>query len=362
MTKPVMLVTGSTGLIGSGVVQHFTKLDWTVIGVDNNQRAVFFGPDGDTRWNLVEVMRSCPHYVHYDLDVRDRALLEQLISEVKPDAIVHAAAQPSHDLAATIPFEDFDTNAVGTLNMLEATRRHAPRAIFVFLSTNKVYGDWPNSLPMQEGATRWEFARSEDQAGISECAPIDQSFHSVFGASKVAADIMVQEYARTFGLTTCCLRCGCLTGPQHSGVELHGFVSYLVRCNIEGRLYSINGYHGKQVRDNIHSVDVSRFIEQFINAPRPGEVYNLGGGFENSCSILEAFRIVEQLTGRRMMFEYRAQNRRGDHICYYSDLAKVRTHYPAWYLSKGLSDIFSEVVAGWVQRMRRDETKVRWSE
>ncbi len=355
-----ILVTGATGLIGSAVVRHFTELGWHVVGIDNNQRAVFFGPEGDTGWNLLQLMRTCPSYVHYDVDVRDRVFISHLVAEVRPDAIVHAAAQPSHDLAAKVPFDDFDTNAVGTLNLLEATRQQAPAAVFVFLSTNKVYGDWPNTLPMQELATRWEFTRESDRMGVSENAPIDQSFHSLFGASKVAADILVQEYARTFGLTTCCLRCGCLTGPQHAGVELHGFVSYLVRCNVEGRRYTINGYGGKQVRDNIHAADVSRFIELFIANPRPGEVYNLGGGPENSCSILEAFRIVEALTGRTMNYDYRDENRRGDHVCYYSDLSKLKTHFPQWRLTKGLDDIFAEVVASWIERVSSATPKLNW--
>jgi CDP-paratose 2-epimerase len=250
-----------------------------------------------------------------------------------------------------IPFDDFDTNAVGTLNLLEATRRFIPESPFVHLSTNKVYGDAPNEIPLVERETRWDYADPLYQSGIPETFRIDQSKHSLFGASKVAADIMVQEYGRYFGLYSCCLRGGCLTGPNHSGVELHGFLSYLVKCNIEDRIYKIYGYKGKQVRDNIHSQDVSRFIEAFIENPRSAEVYNLGGGKDNTCSILESFEIVSSITGKSMKYEYIDQNREGDHICYYSDLRKMQNHYPNWQITKKLRDIFEEISVSWMSRL-----------
>lgn len=347
-----LLVTGSSGLIGSEMVTHFHAKGWEVHGVDNNQRAVFFGAAGDTRWNQERLAKLCPGFVHHELDVRDRDGVLKLVAQVKPDAVVHAAAQPSHDKAAAIPFDDFDTNAVGTFNFLEAVRRSAPEAPFVHLSTNKVYGDAPNELRLVELETRWDYADPAFANGIAEDFRIDRSTHSVFGASKVAADIMVQEYGRYFGLRTCALRGGCLTGPSHSGVELHGFLSYLVKCNLEGRLYRIFGYKGKQVRDNIHSRDVARFVDAFIAAPRTGEVYNLGGGKQNACSILEAFRMVEERSGRAMVSEYDPANRVGDHICYYSDLTKMRSHYPGWDITVPLGTIFDEVVDAWRQRSR----------
>lgn len=348
---PKLLVTGSSGLIGSEVCIYFAKLGWEVHGVDNNQRAVFFGPQGDTRWNQKRLQSLLKGFVHHELDIRNRQGILELIEVLAPDVIVHTAAQPSHDRAAAIPFDDFDTNAVGTLNLLEATRQFAPDAPFVHMSTNKVYGDAPNEIPMVELETRWDYADPVYEHGIPESFRIDQSKHSLFGASKVAADVMVQEYGRYFGLKTCCLRGGCLTGPSHSGVELHGFLSYLVKCNLEGRTYKVFGYKGKQVRDNIHSYDVARFIEEFIQAPRSGEVYNLGGGKDNTCSIWEAFDIVSSLSGNKMQFEYVDKNREGDHICYYSDLRKMKEHYPNWSITKPLEGIFSEIVGAWLARL-----------
>jgi CDP-paratose 2-epimerase len=345
-----ILVTGSSGLIGSEVAKHFHDLGWTVHGIDNNQRAVFFGPSGDTRWNQKRMESAFTRFVHHEVDMRDRQGILDLVESVRPDAIVHTAAQPSHDRAAAIPFDDFDTNAVGTLNLLEAARRSAKEAPFVHMSTNKVYGDAPNEIALVELETRWDYADPAYVGGIAETFRIDRSKHSLFGASKVAADVMVQEYGRYFGLPTCCLRGGCLTGPSHSGVELHGFLSYLVKCNLEGRHYNVFGYKGKQVRDNIHAHDVARFIENFIAAPRAGEVYNLGGGRQNSCSILESFERVEQLTGRKMEWTYLDANREGDHICYISDLTKMKQHYPEWDITKSLEDIFSEIVRGWRDR------------
>jgi len=326
-----------------------------VHGLDNNQRAVFFGPQGDTRWNQERLLRELDGFFHHELDIRDRTGILALIGRLRPSVIVHTAAQPSHDRAAAIPFEDFDTNAVGTLNLLEAARRFCPESPFIHLSTNKVYGDAPNRIALREVETRWDYADSAYACGIPETFPIDQSLHSLFGASKVAADVMVQEYGRYFGMPTCCLRGGCLTGPNHSGVELHGFLSYLVKCNLEGRTYKIFGYKGKQVRDNIHAHDVARFIAEFVAAPRAGEVYNLGGGKANSCSILEAFEMVEQITGRKQHFTYVDENRVGDHICYYSDLRKMTQHYPRWMVTKSLEDIVVETVSSWHDRLLLSE-------
>lgn len=339
-----ILVTGSSGLIGSEVCMHFASQRWKVHGIDNNQRAVFFGPSGDTRWNQRRLMQAIDKFEHHELDIRDRSQVLELIKKLKPDAIVHAAAQPSHDRAAAIPFDDFDTNAVGTLNLLEAARQACPDSPFVHMSTNKVYGDRPNTIALTELETRWDYHDSEFANGIPESFPIDQSKHSLFGASKVAADVLVQEYGRYFDMPTCCLRGGCLTGPNHSGVELHGFLSYLVKCNIEGRQYSVFGYKGKQVRDNIHSEDVARFIAAFIDSPRSAEVYNIGGGKANSCSILEAFEIAQSITGREMDYAYVDENRIGDHICYYSDLTKMRADYPGWDIDISLEETISQIV------------------
>lgn len=346
-----LLVTGSSGLIGSEVVSHFALAGWRVYGVDNNQRADFFGPQGDTRWNQKRLVETFPVFTHIELDIRDRVGVLKLVADLKPDLIVHAAAQPSHDLAASRPFDDFDVNAIGTLNLLEATRRHAPSAVFVHMSTNKVYGDRPNTIRLRELPTRWDYDDPAYADGIPEDFSIDQSKHSLFGASKVAADVMVQEYGRYFGLRTCCLRGGCLTGPNHSGVELHGFLSYLVRCNLEERMYRVYGYKGKQVRDNIHSLDVVRFIEMFFEAPRSGEVYNIGGGRDNSISILEAFDRIAAISGKAMRYEYVEQNREGDHICYISDLQKLTAHYPDWGITKTLQNTLEEIVAAWRSRL-----------
>jgi CDP-paratose 2-epimerase len=346
-----LLVTGSSGLIGSEVCVYFAReLGYQVHGIDNNQRAAFFGPQGDTRWNQQRLVAELPGFVHHELDIRDRAGVLALLRKLKPSAIVHTAAQPSHDRAAAIPFDDFDTNAVGTLNLLEAARQACPESPFVHMSTNKVYGDAPNLIPLRELGTRWDYADPLYAHGISETFTIDQSKHSLFGASKVAADVMVQEYGRYFNLPTCALRGGCLTGPNHAGVELHGFLSYLVKCNLEGREYRVFGYKGKQVRDNIHALDVARFMAAFVAAPRAGEVYNLGGGKDNSCSILEAFRIVEEISGRPQRYTYVEQARLGDHICYYSDLRKMRSHYPSWDITQTLTGTVRQIVDGWRQR------------
>jgi CDP-paratose 2-epimerase len=344
------LVTGSSGLIGSEVSLFFASQGCQIHGVDNNQRATFFGPQGDTRWNQSRLQKQIPNFRHHELDIRDRQGVIDLVDSVRPDVIIHTAAQPSHDRAAAIPFDDFDTNAVGTLNLLEAARRACPEAPFVHMSTNKVYGDRPNTIALQELATRWDYADANYEHGIAETFSIDQSKHSLFGASKVAADVMVQEYGRYFNMPTCCLRGGCLTGPNHSGVELHGFLSYLVKCNLEGREYKVFGYKGKQVRDNIHSEDVARFMWEFCQAPRVAEVYNLGGGKQNSCSILEAFDIAKSFTGKKQVYSYVEENRIGDHICYYSDLRKMKSHYPAWDITISLTETIRQIVEAWKTR------------
>jgi len=346
-----LLVTGSGGLIGSEVARFFGREGFSIHGVENNQRAVFFGPAGDTRWNLAQLGKEIPDFTHHEVDIRNRDGILRLMSEVKPDGIVHTAAQPSHDRAAAIPFDDFDTNAVGTLNLLEAARRSCPEAPFIHMSTNKVYGDGPNRVALKELETRWDYADKEYEHGIAETFSIDQSTHSLFGASKVAADVLVQEYGRYFNMPTCCLRGGCLTGPSHSGVELHGFLSYLVKCNLEGKEYRIFGYKGKQVRDNIHSEDVAQFILAFFRKPRIAEVYNLGGGKDNSCSIWEAFALAEKFSGKAMTSTYVEENRTGDHICYYSDLRKMKSHYPGWEITRTLEQTISEIVDAWKKRL-----------
>jgi CDP-paratose 2-epimerase len=346
-----ILVTGSCGLIGSEVTAWFARLGWRVVGIDNNFRSTFFGPEGDTLWTLARIRQLYPEYRHYDIDIRNREGILDLVKELRPSFIVHTAAQPSHDRAAAIPFLDFEVNALGTLNLLEAARQFCPETPFVHMSTNKVYGDLPNSIALEELPTRWDYADPAYRTGIPESFSIDQSKHSLFGASKVAADVMVQEYGRYFDMPTCCLRGGCLTGPNHSGVELHGFLSYLIRCNLEGREYKVYGYKGKQVRDNIHSEDVVRFMYEFFQHPRSAGVYNLGGGKQNSCSILEAFKMVEDLTGKPQRWTYVDQNRAGDHICYYSDLRKMEADYPAWGITRSLQVIFSEIVQSWSSRL-----------
>jgi CDP-paratose 2-epimerase len=345
-----LVVTGSSGLIGSEVVDFFCRLGWEVHGVDNNMRADFFGDAGDTRWNQERLLSLHTNFQHHELDIRNRAGVLSLLETLRPALLVHAAAQPSHDLAASRPFDDFDVNAAGTLNLLEATRRHSPDCVFAHMSTNKVYGDRPNTIRLKELPNRWDYDDPEYANGIPETFSIDQSKHSIFGASKVAGDVMVQEYGRYFGLKSCVLRGGCLTGPNHSGVELHGFLSYLIRCNVEGRTYKVFGYKGKQVRDNIHSLDVARFIHAFWEQPRCGEAYNIGGGRANSVSILEAFDRIAAISGKKMNFEYFEKNREGDHICYISDLTKMRRHFPAWNISRSLDQIFTEIHAATMQK------------
>ncbi|MCA1808614.1 MAG: NAD-dependent epimerase/dehydratase family protein [Lentisphaerae bacterium] len=353
MSNQTCMVTGSSGLIGSAVCEYFHDRGFAVNGLDNNQRAVFLGSEGDTRANQHRLEQSLPGFRHHELDIRDRQGVMDLIRQLRPAVIVHTAAQPSHDRAAAIPFDDFDTNAVGTLNLLEATRRFAAEAPFIHMSTNKVYGDRPNLIPLQEEETRWDYADPAYRHGIAEDFPIDQSTHSLFGSSKTAADILVQEYGRYFGMPCCCLRGSCLTGPWHAGVELHGFLSYLIKCNLEQREYHIQGYKGKQVRDNIHSSDVAAFIFGFYQNPRAGEVYNLGGGPANACSILEAFTMTEQITGRPMRHSYHDQHRIGDHICYYSNLSKTREHYPDWQVRISLRQIMEDLAQSWQTLLHR---------
>ena len=345
------LVTGACGLIGSEVTRYFAKLNFTVTGIDSNHRAIFFGPEGDTSWVLGQLQAEIATYQHVAIDIRDREAVLALMENLKPDLIIHTAAQPSHDRAAAIPFLDFEVNALGTLHLLEAARRFCPESPFIHMSTNKVYGDRPNTLSLNELETRWDYADAAYAHGIAEDFSIDQSKHSIFGASKAAGDIMVQEYGRYFNMPTCCLRGGCLTGPNHSGVELHGFLSYLVKCNVEGREYKVFGYKGKQVRDNIHSEDVASFMYEFWKSPRVAEVYNLGGGKGNSCSILEAFHMAESVTGKKMNWRYIDENRIGDHICYYSDLRRMQEHYPNWKVTKSLPMIFEEIAASWNRRL-----------
>ena len=345
-----LLVTGSSGLIGSEVVEFFSKMGFEVHGIDNNMRAIFFGDAGDTRWNQIRLLKQYNKFIHHEIDIRNRIGILNLLKEIQPHAIIHTAAQPSHDKAASIPFDDFDTNAVGTLNLLEAVRQACPEAPFVHMSTNKVYGDAPNKINLIENDTYWDFDDVEFEDGIKESFTIDQSKHSLFGASKVAADIMVQEYGRYFNMPTCCLRGGCLTGPNHSGVELHGFLSYLIKCNLEEKQYTVFGYKAKQVRDNIHSFDVVRFMWEFIQAPRVSEVYNLGGGKRNSISMLDSFSKIEAISGKKMNFIYSDIHREGDHICYYSNLEKMKEHFPNWSITKDLNDIFLEIFNSWKQR------------
>jgi CDP-paratose 2-epimerase len=336
------LVTGSSGLIGSEMVSFLDERGWRVHGVDNNMRREFFGEHGDTTKNLERLRATTTRFEHHDLDIRDRAAMAELIDAERPDLIVHAAAQPSHDLAAQRPFDDFEINAVGTLNLLEAARRSTPESPFVLLSTNKVYGDAPNELELVELETRWDYADARYANGIDETMRIDATMHSLFGASKASADLLVQEYGRYFGLPTACFRGGCLTGPNHAGAELHGFLSYLARAVSDGIPYRIFGHKGKQVRDNIHSHDVCTAVMAFAEAPRTAAVYNLGGGRENSISMLEAIARFEALYDTKLDWTYVEEPRRGDHICYISDLSRFRTDYPEWELSLSLDDIFEQ--------------------
>jgi CDP-paratose 2-epimerase len=339
-----IFVTGSSGLIGSEAVEYFARRGHSIHGIDNNMRADFFGAQGDTTWRLRQLVESVRNFTHHAVDIRDRSAVIDMFAARRIGAVIHCAAQPSHDLAKDRPFDDFDVNATGTLNLLEAARRHCPEAPFVFMSTNKVYGDAPNELPLVELPTRWDYADPARYEGIDESMRIDRSKHSLFGASKAAADLMVQEYGRYFGMPTACFRGGCLTGPHHSGVELHGFLSFLVKTALRGKTFTIFGYKGKQVRDQIHSLDVVRAFEAFIATPRAGEVYNLGGGRESNASILECFEMIEAASQRKVSWRYDERNREGDHICYISDMAKFRAHYPGWSLTRRVADIVEEMI------------------
>ena len=347
-----ILITGSSGLIGSEAVTYYDQPGHTVIGVDNNMRREFFGANGDTLWNRQRLLDNTHHFTALDIDIRDRECLFKLFQKYRFDLIVHCAAQPSHDKAKDIPLIDFEVNALGTMNLLEATRLYCPDAVFIHMSTNKVYGDVPNELPLVELDTRYEYARPEDYGGIDETCRVDRCVHSIFGASKTSADIMAQEYGRYFGLNVGIFRGGCLTGPSHSGVELHGFLSYLVKVALTGKTYRIYGYKGKQVRDNIHSYDVIQAFEAFRRNPRPGEVYNLGGGRQNSISILEAFELIEELSGCPISRVYEETNRVGDHICYISDLQKLQSHFPEWSITRSLRDILTEMIVAQRQQLQ----------
>jgi CDP-paratose 2-epimerase len=340
-----ILVTGSSGLIGSEAVLHFERQGHRTYGIDNNLRAEFFGPAGDTRWNLDRIMKTARSFTHYEIDIRDRERILDLFKEQRFDLIIHCAAQPSHDKAKEIPFTDFEVNAVGTLNLLEATRQCCPEAVFIFMSTNKVYGDAPNELPLKELPTRWDYAEVGDYNGIREDCRIDRTLHSLFGASKTAADVLAQEYGRYFGMKVGIFRGGCLTGENHSVVQLHGFLSYLVKVARTGECYTIFGYKGKQVRDQIHSTDVIAAFEAFARNPRPGEVYNLGGGRENSASILECISKIETILDKKIQYTYMDGARVGDHICYISDLSKFKSHYPQWTITWSLDRILEKMAA-----------------
>lgn len=338
-----ILITGSGGLIGSESVDTFCQLNYDVYGIDNNSRKIFFGENGSTEIRLNELKSKYKNFTNFNFDIRDKDKIFDIFKQKKFDVVIHTAAQPSHDKAIQIPFEDFNINAVGTLNLLEAVRNYNKDCIFIHMSTNKVYGDLPNKLEMIESEKRFDFSDSLYLKGIDEKFSIDQSLHSLFGVSKVSADLLVQEYGRYFNIPSCSLRGGCLTGPNHSGVELHGFLNYLVKCNIEKKIYTIYGYKGKQVRDNIHSKDVTNFMKLFIENPRISEVYNLGGGKNNSCSILEAFDIISSISGNKMTYEYQDEARKGDHICYYSNIDKIKSHYSDFEISMDLISTIEEI-------------------
>jgi CDP-paratose 2-epimerase len=348
-----VLVTGSSGLIGSEAVQFFDRLGFPVVGIDNNMRADFFGPKGDTTWNRRRLEANCKRFRHISLDIREREAVSDLLRREQFEIIIHAAAQPSHDLAAKRPWDDFDVNAGGTLNLLEGCRLHSPNAAFVHISTNKVYGDAPNRIPLKELPTRWDYDDPRYAEGIAEDFTVDQSTHSLFGASKLAGDVLAQEYGRYFGLRTGVFRGGCLTGPSHSGVELHGFLNYLVLVALEEKPYTIFGYKGKQVRDQIHSMDVVNAFWTFIQQPRPGEVYNLGGGKDNAASVLECIDLIRERTGKVPTLTYSEENRIGDHICYYTNMRKFRTHYPNWKLTYSLPSIIDEMIEVIQTKQRR---------
>lgn len=351
----VILVTGSAGLIGAETVRRFVRDGYTVAGIDNDMRAYFFGPEGSTKWSVERLQQDCPAYRHHEADIRDLPALDRVFQEYAGaiDAVIHTAAQPSHDWAAREPLTDFGVNAIGTLNMLELTRKHCPEAGFIFTSTNKVYGDTPNALPLVEQEMRWEVDVQHPYAahGIDETMSIDQCKHSVFGASKVAADVMVQEYGRYFGMKTTVFRGGCLTGPGHSGAELHGFLSYLMKCVMTGREYRIFGYKGKQVRDNIHSGDLVEAFCHVLRAPRCGEAYNMGGSRHSNCSMLEAIDLCETIAGKKLKYVYVEEARIGDHIWWISDVRRFQSHYPQWRYQYDIRRILEEIYHGFEGRI-----------
>ncbi len=341
-----IIVTGSAGLIGSESVRRFARDGVSVVGIDNDMRAEFFGAEASTRRTREDLIANVPGYEHHEIDTRDAGGIAELVKQYRGqiDAVVHTASQPSHDWAARDPETDFTVNANGTLNLLEAARKSCPEAPFIFTSTNKVYGDTPNLLPLCELETRWEIeAGHEYEPGISETMSIDSTTHSLFGVSKAAADLLVQEYGRYFGMPTVCFRGGCLTGPAHAGTELHGFLSYLMICTVRGRPYRVFGYKGKQVRDNIHSFDLAEAFAEFIRAPRAGEVYNIGGSRHSNCSVLEAIDLCEEISGRNLKWEYEEKNRIGDHVWWISDVRKFQQHYPGWKFCYGLREIVDEI-------------------
>jgi CDP-paratose 2-epimerase len=342
----VVLVTGSAGLIGSETVRFYCEKGYTVAGIDNDMRRYFFGEEASTRWQRDELTRRYRNYRHFDADIRNTAAMERIFGEFGAEVklVVHAAAQPSHDWAAREPLTDFSVNAGGTLVLLECVRRLCPDAVFIFTSTNKVYGDRPNELPLLEQAERWEIAAQHPFfPGIDETMSIDATKHSLFGASKAAADLLVQEYGRYFGLKSACFRGGCLTGPNHSGAQLHGFLAYLMKCVVTGTPYTVFGYKGKQVRDNIHSSDLVRAFDCFFTQPRVAEVYNIGGGRASNCSMREAIAMCQEISGRELTWSYSEANRSGDHVWWISDLRKFQSHYPQWRLQYGLRDILVEI-------------------
>jgi CDP-paratose 2-epimerase len=349
----VAIITGSAGLIGSEAVRFFGSLGMDIIGIDNDMRKFFFGEEASTKWNRQRLEKEVENYQHYEVDIRDYEKISSIFQRFGKDIslIIHTAAQPSHDWAARDPFSDFSVNANGTLNLLQATREYCPEAVFIFTSTNKVYGDLPNALPLVELEKRWEIDSSHKYySGISENMSIDQCKHSLFGASKVAADILVQEYGRYFGIRTGSFRGGCLTGPNHSGTELHGFLAYLMKCTVTGKPYTIYGYKGKQVRDNIHSSDLIAAFYEFYKNPGVAEVYNIGGGRESNCSMLEAIAISEELSGRKLDYSYTDDNRSGDHIWYISDLAKFKAQYPNWSIKYNIKQILTEIYESSIAR------------
>lgn len=352
----IAIITGSSGLIGSETAKFLHDQGMHIVGIDNNMREYFFGADGSTEWNTEQLKKSLKNFSHYPLDIRDQEAIFKLFGELGNNIslIVHTAAQPSHDWAAQEPFTDFTINANGTLLLLEATRRYCPDATFIFTSTNKVYGDSPNYLPLLEQETRWEVDPSHTYSvhGIDETMTIDQSKHSLFGASKVAADVLTQEYGRYFGVRTGTFRGGCLTGPAHSGAELHGFLAYLVKCAVTGKTYTIYGYKGKQVRDNIHSYDLVNAFWHFFQSPKPGEVYNMGGSRYSNCSVLEAISIIEELSGKRLNYNLSDEARSGDHIWWISDVRKFQRDYPEWNYRYDLRRILQEIVEATEERLR----------